>query len=100
MGENESSFIESLKKQVIVFFVSSAFLIIGTAVGFYYNTSFGMQVLESKQAQLDIHNSEMQKKIYELDSKKIEKNDYIRETQELKEMIRDLSRKIEKLSDK
>ena len=86
MSDSEKSFIEAFKKQVIAVAVMYAFILVGVGIGFYYTTNSSIAMAEKERAEMKL----------QID-KKINKDDYIREVTEMKELLRDMNHKIDRI---
>ncbi len=93
MSEREKDFIKEFRKQVIGVFVGGVFIVLLTAVGFYFNTSYNIDSLSKGQ-------SKLKSEVRELHYSKIDRQDYIREVDEMKTLLRDLNRKIDRIGER
>jgi len=81
----------------MIYAIIGIFTVVGTSVGFYYNTKAAINDLTKEQVRLDDRQFQMEEKCIELNEKKIDKDDYIRELDEVKYLLRDMNQKIDKV---
>jgi len=93
MSEFEQDFIQVFRKQLITYAVIVVFGVIGTAILFYFNTSNALANQQSELRRLDVQQNEIETEL----TKKISREDYIREIDEMKLTLRSISNKIDRL---
>lgn len=96
MSESDKSFITIFKRQLIIALIAYALITVSSFVGFYYNTQNSVDNLKANQgttnARLDLYEF----KLETLSKEKINKSDYIREIDEIKQMLRDINQKLDR----
>ncbi len=108
MSESEKTFINEFRRQVIIIFVVTMATLASTGISFYYTTNNAIANISMAQTNLrDSHiyletqvyskHSLVDDKLAKIQHAKIEKEDYVREIDELKQLIRDLNRKVDNL---
>jgi hypothetical protein len=97
MSEDQLSFIAEFKKQAIITLTALFFVGLFTAIGFYYTTASNLErvaieqiILKEKQEKTDLY-------LYELNEKKINKDDYNRDNDELIQRLIRMENKIDNL---
>jgi hypothetical protein len=97
MSEDQLSFIAEFKKQAIITLTALFFVGLFTAIGFYYTTASNIEkitieqiILKEKQEKTDLY-------LHELNEKKINKVDYNRDVDELRQTLIRMEDKIDKL---
>lgn len=98
MSENEQMFIKEFRKQIIGIFVAGVIMVIVTAIGFYYTTNNAINNLAQEQSTLKTKQDAMETMMFDLSRSKIDKSDYVREVDEMKQLLRDLNRKIDRIT--
>ncbi len=98
MSEHEREFIAEFKKQIIIFIVIGVVTVVGTSVGFYFNTNSAIDSLHSGQRALEKKQTKSESMYQELKDSKIDKADYIREVDEMKVMLRELNNKLDRIN--
>lgn len=93
MSEFEQDFIQVFRKQLITYAIIVVFGLMGTAVLFYFNTSNALAGQQLEITRLNYHQGEIEKEL----SKKISRENYIREIDEMKLTLRSISEKIDRL---
>lgn len=96
MSDQQMDFIKEFKKQLIIYAFIGISTILGTAVGFYYNTQNAIAQVIVEQRKIDARQFALEKEMIKLNDRKIDKTDYIRELDEVKTLLWDLNRKIDK----
>jgi hypothetical protein len=97
MSDQEKTFFNEFRKkfiqQVIYIFLVGMIAIVGTSVGFYYNTQNDISRLQEQ------HQSMRNRQMYYETTlqRKVEKDDYVREIDEVKALLRDINRKIDNI---
>jgi hypothetical protein len=97
MSDSEKSFIEHFRKQVINIAVAYGFVMLFSAVGFYYTTSTNLDNAAKERLEIKSNSTEVEAQIYELNRIKIDKKDVIREFDEIKGMLNNLDTKLERI---
>ncbi len=97
MSEQQQKFIDEFRKQIIAVFIFNVAIIFITAIGFYFNTNHGIQMLADEQTRQHDRQVILTHKVESIDRVKMEKDDYIREIDEIKTLLRNLDAKIDKL---
>ena len=97
MSEYQLTFIQEFKKQAIITLTGFFFIGLFTAIGFYYTTTSKIEkitidqiIMQEKQEKTDVY-------LYELNEKKINKIDYNRDVDELKQTLIRMENKIDNL---
>lgn len=97
MSEPQMEFIKEFKKQLIIYAFVGISTIIGTAVGFYYNTQSSITAITASQQQLDSKQKENEREIDRIRETKIDRAAYVREIDEVKMLLRSMDEKISRL---
>lgn len=97
MSDKETTFIEEFRRQLIVYALIGIITVVGTAVGFYYNTQNAIAQVIVEQRKIDARQFALEKEMIKLNDRKIDKTDYIRELDEVKTLLWDLNKKIDKV---
>lgn len=97
MSDSERTFIIEFKKQVIAIAVLYAFALVIVAVGFYYTTNNSITNAEKERKELKQETLIIKMQVDILKDSKINKEDYIREITEMKDLLRDLNNKLDRL---
>ena len=97
MSTTEATFIKELKKQVIIALVGGLITVILTAVTFYFNTKHSLDKIYDRYEYIDSRQNILYQRIEYVNERKVDKDDVIREFNEIKQLIRDTNIKIDKL---
>jgi len=93
MSEEQTNFLELFKRQLIIYAVIGLLTVLSTSVGFYYNTRYA---LDGQRTELERMNK--RQGAFEINLQhKIDKGDYIREMDEVKQILREMESKIDRL---
>lgn len=90
MSDTEKSFINELKKQAIIILLGYSIAIIATFVGFYFKTEARLEYFEQRHEMQMVRQHNVEQRIDLLNEKKIEKADYIREVDEMKQLLKEM----------
>ena len=97
MSTTEATFIKELKRQVIITLIGGLLTVVLTAVGFYFNTKHSLDKIYDRYEYIDNRQNLLYKRIEYVNERKVDKEDVIREFNEIKQLIRDTNIKIDRL---
>ena len=98
MSDNEKSFIEHFRKQVINIAVAYGFILLFSGIGFYFTTSISLENAAEERLEIKSNSTAVEAQIYELNRIKIDKKDVVREFDEIKRLLINLDNKIERIN--
>lgn len=98
MSDNEKSFIQELKKQALYILIAYAFTMIATLIGFYFRTESKLEYYDQRIQMQTVRQENVEHKIELVNEKKIEKSDYIREADEIKQLLKEVREDVKKLT--
>lgn len=97
MSENQLDFITEFKRQAMIAIVGLFFAGLIVAVGFYYTTASNMEKIVIEQTALKIKQDRADTFMFELNEKKINKDDYNRDVDKLNQILIRMESKIDLL---
>ncbi len=107
MSDQEKNFINEFKKQIIRSLVIYAFAILAALIGMTLKSHYGAVTIQKDHDTLKTQTEaetrviinrldRYDSRLIELHDRKIEKSDYVREIDEMKQMLRDINRKLDR----
>lgn len=97
MSEKETDFMLEFKRQVIAVAVFYAFALLLSVIGFYYTTENKTSNNAKDIERIQLETAKIKYDIEVIKAEKIEKQDYIREVTSLKDAIKELTNKIDRI---
>ena len=96
MSDSEKDFIKAFKKQVIQIAAAYGFILLFSGIGFYYTTTMNLENAKSERLEMNIRSNNIETRMNELNRRKIDKDDVIREFDEIKTLLINVNNKIDR----
>lgn len=98
MSDSEKTFIRELKKQAFIILIAYAITMLATLIGFYYRTEAKLEFYDQRIEMQMIRTHNVEQKLELINERKIEKSDYIREADEIKQLLKEVREDVKKLT--
>ena len=90
----KSDLVKKIMAKIVGVLILFAISVAGTSVGFYYNTKNNIQNIQNDQAHMRIRQDQTDRALL----LKVDKTDYVRELDEVKTILREIDRKIDRIN--